>query len=145
MIFLIPGSDRVGDRAYSLRRVDEQLAAKLRLIAGGLGKTPAVTSNQYFVEVADNSHHGARAYKQGSYPTYAAAVTVAREIVDGNLHGEYRPGCSADYLYGQYTIFGDDPYVYGPDYESLFSAWDYARHRCDEICRPKPSKFENRQ
>jgi hypothetical protein len=37
-------------------------------------------------------------------------------------------------LHDTYTSFGDDPFIRpAPDGEK-FSAWDYAKQRCDELC-----------
>ena len=46
-----------------------------------------------------------------------------------------KPGIDADALFRLYTTFGEDPTIdaAGPNGER-FSAWDYARKRCREMC-----------
>jgi hypothetical protein len=66
------------------------------------------------VFVDDNFHYQdeSERYKYGEYETYEAAVEVCKQIVDGELFHLYQSSMSAE----------------------RFSAWDYARQRCDEIC-----------
>jgi hypothetical protein len=47
-----------------------------------------------------------------------------------------KPGMSAEALFRAYTMFGEDPVIdaLGPD-GKRFSAWDYARQRCGELCQ----------
>jgi hypothetical protein len=89
----------------------------------------------YVVFVDDNFHFmkEEERYKSGDYATLEEAVKKCQEIVDGFLDDQYKPGMSSDALFEQYAHFGEDPFIRGP--ESDFSAWDYARQRCDELCR----------
>ncbi len=43
---------------------------------------------------------------------------------------------SAGELFDLFTGFGADPIIIAPDQQGhvLFSAWDYARPRCEELC-----------
>jgi hypothetical protein len=106
---------------------------------------PPATSDKYIVRVGDNYHFPEiDEYTDGFYSSYAEALVVCKEIVDGFLQAEYKPGMSAAALYGQYTSFGDDPYIIGDP--SRFSAWDYAKHRCHEMCAlPLPPSHQNPQ
>jgi len=73
----------------------------------------------------------------GTYATEEEAIAAARMIVDKSLRWErrnIRNKYDPDELYDQYTDFGDSP-VIRPDTEPPFSAWDYARGRCVEICK----------
>ena len=44
---------------------------------------------------------------------------------------------SAEALYSSYTSFGEDPFIAGHDPRTTFSAWDYAKARCAELCAPR--------
>jgi hypothetical protein len=74
-------------------------------------------------------------YKAGEYETIDAAIGAAKEIVDHFLESVYRkrPSLSAAELYNEYKEFGEDPWIH-PNY-SDYTSWDYAKQRCDEICR----------
>jgi hypothetical protein len=72
----------------------------------------------------------------GVFATADDAVTACRAIVDDFLAEAYRPGMSASALYEHYQSFGDDPFVMAinsSDPKVTFSAWTYARERCEEI------------
>lgn len=94
----------------------------------------------FTVRIRENSHYmdESEAYEHGRFATYAEAETACRRIVDGYLAGAKKPGMSADDLFRSYTMFGEDPAIdaAGPD-GKRFSAWDYARQRCREVCRGK--------
>lgn len=94
----------------------------------------------YTVFVDDNAHYmdESERYKLGEYETATVAVAAARRLVDDDLASLYTPGMSADDLYRHYTAFGVDPFVVPADDDSAFSAWAYARTRCDEICQQTP-------
>ena len=92
-------------------------------------------SGKYTVYVDDNFHFmdESERYEHGSYRTLAAAVKAAKRIVDEYLEEHYKPGMTAEELYSAYTSFGEDPWI-SPDEDNSFSAWDYAKERCREIC-----------
>ena len=48
-------------------------------------------------------------------------------------NGYTEPNIAAD-LYYSYTSFGEDPFIRPSPRGERFSAWEYARQRCDEIC-----------
>jgi hypothetical protein len=89
----------------------------------------------YTVRVEDNYHYMDKEYRytHGEYATLADALKAAKEIVDGYLSSAYTAGMSAEGLYQSYTSFGDDPFIVGPE-DSDFSAWNYAKARCEAIC-----------
>ncbi len=85
----------------------------------------------YRVFVDDNFHY--MRDKSGEYETLEEAVNECKSIVDEFLERERKLGMSSNELYDQYCMFGEDPFIRGPG--SDFSARDYARQRCDELCR----------
>ena len=88
----------------------------------------------YTVYVDDNFHYmdeDAR-YKYGAYESLEEAVQVCKAIVDACLTRGYEPGVSARKLYEGYVASGDDPFIVGPG--AKFSAWTYARQRCEALC-----------
>ncbi len=95
------------------------------------------------VWVDDNYHYmdqEAR-YRLGDYQTLEAAIAAAQAIVDDFLISSHEPGMAADELYGLYTGFGEDPFIVAEGHSGvLFSAWDYARQRCQELCGPAQSE-----
>ena len=91
----------------------------------------------YKLLVDDNARYmdeGAR-YTHGEYETAAEARVAACALVERDLAELHRPGMSADELYRHYTTFGADPSIVPADETTRFSAWDYARARCRELCR----------
>jgi hypothetical protein len=79
-----------------------------------------------------------RQYAKGEYSSHAEALAVCREIVDSSLRYECAPGMPASALYVRYMIFGKDPFIVGdsesPDTSPGFSALDYAKARCEDLC-----------
>jgi len=94
----------------------------------------------FTVYVDDNFHYrdAEERYKLGEYETLDAAIAACKGIVDDFLTTNYKPGMSAAGLCGQYAAFGEDPFIAGAGVTSPFSAWDYARQRCEAICRSAP-------
>jgi hypothetical protein len=88
----------------------------------------------YAVLVDDNFHYtnADKRYEAGEYATLEEAVSRCRAIVDEFLKGGFKSGMSADELFELYVGFGEDPFIRGP--AATFSAWDYVRQRCDELC-----------
>jgi len=94
---------------------------------------------RYRVMVDENFHYQDvdERREQGIYKSVDEALAVCRGIVDQSLQEEYRPGISAEALYGRYTSFGDDPFIEvldGADDRAMFSAWSYAKEHCRVIC-----------
>jgi len=93
---------------------------------------------RFTVRVRENSHYmdESEAYTIGPYATYAEAEAACRKMVDDFLAANRKPGQGAEALFELYTTFGEDPSVEGAMPEGkTFSAWDYARRRCRELCR----------
>lgn len=95
------------------------------------------------VLVDENSHYmdEEERYEAGLFPTAEAAVEAARRIVDEYLISAHRAGMTAEQLFESYKSFGEDPFIVGEGEERLnFSAWDYARQRCHEMCMPHDTR-----
>ena len=55
-----------------------------------------------------------------------------------SLAAEFRKGFSPERLFDRYTSFGEDPFIVPLDASAErveFSAWNYAKERCRELCR----------
>ena len=54
------------------------------------------------------------------------------------LEAARKPGMTAHELFESYTMFGEDPFIVAPDQQSAaFSAWEYAKRRCNDLCEPR--------
>ena len=95
---------------------------------------------KYKIFTADNFHmydEEEGTDLSGEYDTQVEAVEAAKSIVDKSLRWERsqsRDPFDSDELYDRYQDFGDSP-VIRPDTDPPFSAWDYAKLRCPEICK----------
>ncbi len=90
----------------------------------------------YTVLVDDNAHHQdeAERYEHGTFASYDEAVAACQQIVDAYLARQYLRGMAADDVFRLYTTFGEDPFI-RPEYGGhRFSAWEYARLRCELLC-----------
>lgn len=94
-------------------------------------------SEKYTLMVEDNSQSG-DPYESGNFTTYADAVEAAKRLVDDFLQSNYTPRLTAEELYKQYTLFGEDAFVMPSD--GSFSAWDYARQQSEILCQSTESK-----
>lgn len=77
-------------------------------------------------------------YDRGPMASLDAAIEASREIVDEYLRSAHQPGMTTEALLTSYLFFGEDPYIgatAGAETDVLFSARDYARQRCEELCR----------
>jgi hypothetical protein len=98
------------------------------------------------VLVDDNYHYmdTTERWTLGEYATYAEALAACKRLVDQCLEEGYTPGKTAEALYGYYTMFGDDPFIVeisgSPGTSAGFSAWDYAKARCEELCSRPPEE-----
>jgi hypothetical protein len=93
----------------------------------------------YTVIIYENSHYmdESEGYTHGEFPTAEEALAAAKKLVDDDLTSAYSPGMPPEDLYRQFATFGIDPVIV-PALEPPFSAWDYAKQRCLEICAPPP-------
>ena len=98
------------------------------------------------VLVDDNYHYmdESQRWTLGEYATYAEALAASERLVDACLAEGYAAGKTAEALYGYYTMFGDDPFIVelsdSPDTSPGFSAWTYAKARCEELCSRPPEE-----
>lgn len=91
----------------------------------------------YQVIIADNFHYMDEDahYTHGTFTTLDLAVAACKKIVDEYLASAYEHGMRAEELYSSYKAFGEDPFIRCDEpVLVIFSAWDYASERCDEIC-----------
>ena len=93
----------------------------------------------YKVFIDDNFHYmdESERYELGEFPTLEAAIEASKKIVDDYLLSAYRPGMAANELAASYVSFGEDPFIIdtlGKKIGVLFSAWDYASRRSNEMC-----------
>jgi hypothetical protein len=92
------------------------------------------------VFVDDNFHYmdESERYQLGEFLTLEEAIAASRKIVDEYLLSAYQPGMTAESLYQSYVAFGEDPFILavpGQGAAVLFSAWEYAKQRCQELCQ----------
>jgi hypothetical protein len=86
--------------------------------------------------VDDNFHYmdESERYFHGEFATCAEALAACRVIVDEYLLSAYKPDMTAIQLWSSYSNFGEDPFILTSDEQCRFSAWTYARERCDALC-----------
>jgi hypothetical protein len=91
----------------------------------------------YKVFIDDNYHYMDESERitHGEFETLEAAIEACKKIVNDSLAHAYEPGMTAEKLYESYSFFGEDPWISGAE-GVPFSAWNYARQRCAEICDP---------
>jgi len=99
--------------------------------------------DHYQVFVDDHFHYQdeSHRYLDGAFPTYDEAVERCRAIVDGDLEHAFKPGFTAEDLFEKYSFFGLDPFIKtAPDrrVDPPFSAWNYAKERCEILARATP-------
>ena len=86
------------------------------------------------VIVADNFHYmdESENYVLGSFESLELAIEESKRIVDEYLASAFQAGMTALTLYESYVLFGEDPHVVSTDGKGVhFSAWTYARERCE--------------
>jgi hypothetical protein len=91
----------------------------------------------YVVMVDDNANFldESRRYKLGEFDSAEQALHRCRRIIDGFLRSSHVPGYTTEELLGEYAMFGEDPFILCQGVPLVpFSAWDYAKARCREIC-----------
>lgn len=64
--------------------------------------------------------------------------------MDQCLEEGLAPGKTAEALYSYFVMFGDDPFIVddpgSPYHGRDFSAWTYAKPRCEELCSRSPEE-----
>jgi len=105
---------------------------------GNVAQEP--TYQVYEVLVDDNFHFmdESERYSYGKYDSWEAAIAAAKAIVDDFLLPA-DPALTAEELFDNYTMFGEDPFIIPNGPYGIFSAWDYAEQRCKEICADNKS------
>lgn len=104
---------------------------------------PSVT---FVVLVDDNFHYmdESERYKLGEYATVELAVAAAQQVVDEYLDSAVKSGVQPAELMASYVMFGDDPFILATgavQMRVMFSARDYARERCETLCRQSGQAF----
>jgi len=99
---------------------------------------PAKQSHSYKVISDDNFHHmdEPERYDVGEYSTCAEAIAASKKHIDDFLLPVHKAGMTTEELWALYRTFGDDAFIITTDTECRFSGWEYARQRCEELCRP---------
>jgi hypothetical protein len=85
--------------------------------------------------VDDNFHYRdeSERYEHGQFDTCESAIAACKRIVDEFLADAHKAGMTAGELWQRYAGFGDAPFIATTGPQCAFSAWDYARQRCDEL------------
>ncbi len=78
----------------------------------------------------------------GEYDSYESAMSACKGIVDECLGQNLKAGVTSDELYAWYTGMGDDPFIVPARGSHNFSAWDYAKDKCSELCRAHQSSID---
>ncbi len=73
-------------------------------------------------------------YEAGKYEKYEDAVAKCKSIVDEFLYSALKLGMTAEELYSNYKMFGDDPFINGKA-KQKYSSWDYAKNRCKALTK----------
>lgn len=65
----------------------------------------------------DNFHYIVedQRYELGAFAGLEAAIAAAKAVVDDYLEAACKPGMTAHELFESYTMFGEDPFILGPD------------------------------
>ena len=92
----------------------------------------------YKVMIDDNFHYmdEEHRFEHGVFGTTDEAVAACKRIVDRCLKSMLKPDMTAAALYELYVTFGEDPYIVAvdpTDARVTFSAWDYAKERCEVL------------
>jgi hypothetical protein len=101
----------------------------------------ATSKHVYRVLVDDNFHYMDASeryelrYEQGGFDSCEDAIAACKKIVDDFLLSSHKPPMIWEELWELYTAFGDDPFIVPYNADCSFSAWDYAKERCKELCR----------
>ncbi len=93
----------------------------------------------YKVLVDDNFHYmdESERYTHGEFESCEGAINACKRIVDEFLLSYDLQSVTPEYLWEQYSFFGEDPFIKSTDPTCSFSAWDYARQRYRRLCGVK--------
>lgn len=91
----------------------------------------------YRITIYDNFHYmdPDEISDGGTFARADEALARCRAIVDDYLRAAMNPGMSANSLYENYTMFGEDPAIVAINAPRVaFSAWSYAREQATKMC-----------
>jgi hypothetical protein len=93
--------------------------------------------HKYKVMVDDNFHYMSERerFQAGEYGRCEEATAECKRIVDSFLERAHKEGMTAEELMKSYMSFGEDPFIISDDADCVFSAWNYAKQRCAELCQ----------
>jgi hypothetical protein len=95
---------------------------------------PRIREKMTKVFVDDHFHYQDEdhRYEHGEFDNPDEAVAVCKQIVDRSLEPMLKanPNITAEGLFQIYAMFGEDPFVIPGN---AFSAWDYAKDRCEVL------------
>jgi ATP-dependent exoDNAse (exonuclease V) alpha subunit len=72
-------------------------------------------------------------YKYGEFDTKEEAIACCKKIVDEFFEPHKTSKLSYQELWSGYTTYGEDPFIVTEDKSFFFSAWDYAKQKCQEL------------
>ena len=89
---------------------------------------------KYLVYVDDNFHSGdeSERYKLGEFETREEALAACKQKVEEYFERIKRGEHSFQELWEGYMLYGEDPFIINDDGAETFSAWEYAKRRCQE-------------
>ena len=99
-------------------------------------------NGQFKIFVDDNYHYmdESERYAAGSYDSLDEAVNKCKELTIKSLENLYEKGITPEKLQIQWSMFGEDPYVFGGCGAVPFSA---RRFVSTELCKEIIDSIEN--
>ena len=90
---------------------------------------------KYVVFVDDTFHrmNESHRYKLGEYDSCNKVMNECMKIVDEFIDKAYDEKISYQDLYRGYTMYGEDPFILSEEQTYEFSAWSYAKKRCQAL------------
>ncbi len=99
-----------------------------------------MSDKKYIVKVDDNYHYmdETERYEGNCYSNAEEAISECKRIVIESLESFYKKGIDANKLLSQWAMFGDDPFICGPESKVLFSAREFVTgDLCSQIIKEK--------
>jgi hypothetical protein len=90
----------------------------------------------YIAYAKDNSEMEESGRKIAEFQDCGAAIAACQRIVNRSLE-ECDSSQGAGDLFRQYSLFGEDAWIITDDPDCKFSAWEYAKQRCQELAAKK--------
>ena len=99
-------------------------------------------NGQFKIFVDDNFHSmdESERYEAGSYDSLDEAVNKCKELTIKSLKNLYEKGITPEKLQTQWSMFGEDPYVFGGRGAVPFSARKFVS---TELCKEIINSIEN--